>query len=85
MNIMNMPGFSAEASLYETSQHYHVAGSVYAAPIGQAVAPELRPIRWTYGDCTRACQREICRFDNIGDICEACYVMCLKYYPRASL
>ena len=84
MSKIKVPGFSAEASLYETGQHYHVGGSVYAAPIRQAVMPQLFPV-WTYGDCIRACQREICRFDDIGDLCEACYLMCwYRYKQRAT-
>jgi len=74
---MKMPGFSAQASLYETSNHSHVAGSVYAAAIGEAVMPQLRPIGWTYGDCIKACDK-ICQFDDIGDLCGACYAICVR-------
>ncbi len=47
----NMPGFTAEASLYDTNQHYHVAGIVTAVAIGQGVMPQLFPI----GFCMRHC------------------------------
>jgi hypothetical protein len=47
---MNMPGFTAEASLYKTSYHYHVAGVSQA---GDArIVPQLRPM--TMYECWRS-------------------------------
>jgi hypothetical protein len=78
---MNMPGFTAEASLYKTSEHYHAgiesthaSGAVYPAQIAvpyEPVTPEMiRPPCWT-----RVCGRpvriapgeyyQICRWLNI--------------------
>jgi hypothetical protein len=48
---MNMPGFTAEATLYQTSRHYRLAASF--AQTGEAVVPQ----QWfpeptcTYGTC----------------------------------
>jgi hypothetical protein len=54
---MNIPGFTAEASLYQTSEHYHAAlegtragGSVYPAQFAVPfkLTPEMfRPPCWT--------------------------------------
>jgi hypothetical protein len=38
MNTINMPGFTADASLYKTSQHYKIQASLGIAP--QAVIPQ---------------------------------------------
>ena len=40
MNTMNMPKFTAEASLYPTSKQYHTTQASSAAP--QLVVPQLR-------------------------------------------
>lgn len=43
MNAINMPGFSAEASIYKTSEHYQVAG-IMAQFVADAsrILPALR-------------------------------------------
>ena len=40
---MNIPGFTAEASLYETSDRYQVVGVPNVPPDGREVVPQLRP------------------------------------------
>jgi hypothetical protein len=52
MKTMNMPGFTAEVSLYKTTNHYHMIeavhqadGTVHAALIGNC-----------FRDCFRACR-----------------------------
>jgi hypothetical protein len=80
MTNMNMPGFSAKASLYRTSQqHYRLVGTLTAVPSGREVLAQLRPSP-AYGRCLQACNDRICAFDDIGDLCRACKIMCLKYY-----
>jgi len=37
---MNMPGFSAEASLYKTSEHYQMARGIAALKSEGAVVPQ---------------------------------------------
>ncbi len=83
MSKTNVPGFSAEASLYRTSQqHYRFAGTLAAVTAGRGVLAQLRPVGGglAYGQCLQACNDKICAFDDIGDLCAASKVMCLKYY-----
>jgi hypothetical protein len=40
---MNMPGFTAEASLYKTSEDYHMAGTAAPLAHAQSVLPQ-----WCY-------------------------------------
>jgi len=86
MSKTSLPGFSAEASLYRTSQQDgRFAATLAAVTAGRGVLAQLRPRRWTYIDCIDACDREICQFDDIGDLCEACYGMCwYNYRVRAT-
>ena len=61
MNTMNMPGFTAEASLYKTDEHYPVVATD-AAPSTQVV-PQ-------YGLCDKAayyCNRGIRKWCDIED------------------
>ena len=40
MNTMNMPGFTAESSLYKSSEHYAFASAWGKEVEGQAVTPQ---------------------------------------------
>ena len=40
MNAMNMPGFTAETSLYHASEHYHMSQESTGSP--NLVVPQLR-------------------------------------------
>ena len=50
MNIMNMPGFTAETSLYKTSGHYRMAGTPGDLLGSREVLPQL-PIGFCMADC----------------------------------
>ena len=42
MKAMNMPGFTAAASVYRPSGHYRLATSGIVAPVGYSVLPQLK-------------------------------------------
>ncbi len=65
MNIMNMPGFTAEVSLYNTSVHYRMIASVGSALSEQPVTPAFPWLR-----CVRACGG--CIGGNGGMDCGEC-------------
>ena len=48
---MNIPRFSAEASLYKTRRRYRVAGTPTSVVHSRAVVPQLRPIGFCMADC----------------------------------
>ncbi len=50
MNTMNMPGFTAEASLYNTGGHYRMAGAPNHLVGSRGVLPQL-PIGFCMADC----------------------------------
>lgn len=50
MNIMNMPGFTAEASLYKASGHYRMAGAPNDLVGSHEVLPQL-PIGFCQANC----------------------------------
>jgi hypothetical protein len=70
---MNMPGFSAEASLYKTSGSYRMAGA-----LGQADAA-IRPaaldaecvLEWGGAYCRRQCGSS-----------RTCYTRCIEHHCR---
>ncbi len=47
-NKMRMPGFTAETSLYETREPYHLEGAWAGGAGGQAVIPQ---VCWWVGPC----------------------------------
>ena len=56
MNTMNMPRFTAEASLYKTSGHYRIAGTSNALVGSPGVLPQLRnQDDWTTDKVCTAC------------------------------
>ena len=57
---MNMPGFNADASLYDTKQPYSVKTSFGNAP--QAVVPQRMKLTTVHCDCDAA--TDICVCDN---------------------
>ena len=53
MNTMNIPGFTAEDSLYTTSGHYRaMAGTPSAFADGQGVLPQLQGLLSCLGNCS---------------------------------
>lgn len=71
MNIKNLPGFIAEASLYRNTSNYRTKGVHGSLPAPGAVVPQLRrppvlgcgectPLRWPDGTPTGACARACC-------------------------
>jgi hypothetical protein len=63
---MSMAGFTAEASLWNTSQCHHVVGMVDPVAVGQRVMPQLRPIG--IGACMGTCAPDDwqCLFDCLA-------------------
>ena len=45
---MNMPGFTAEASLYETSNAYVVAGTLQTTQLSRQVYPQILRRAWFF-------------------------------------
>jgi hypothetical protein len=69
MNTMNMPGFTAETSLYETSGHYQSVTTQSYSSGGQGVISQLRvlpPLRGGGGG-----------FWGCGTLCDIAYGACL--------
>ena len=56
MNIMNMPGFTAEASLYKASVRYGMARTVNAIANGQKIIPQRVPLCEVDPECLGWCQ-----------------------------
>jgi hypothetical protein len=48
---MNIPRYSAEASLYKTRRRYRVAGTPTSVGHGRDVVPQLRPIGFCMAGC----------------------------------
>jgi len=46
MNTINMPGFTAEASLYKTNGHYLIAGTPNDLVGSRRVLPQLQNLGW---------------------------------------
>ena len=61
MNTINMPGFTAEASLSGASEHYHMPGSSTARAGGGVVLPQQLSTLWDF-----------CHTDMEGRITECC-------------
>ena len=57
MNMSKVPGFTGEASLYVSSEHYGAAGAPNGFAAGPAVQPQLRNdgTTWTTADVCKAC------------------------------
>lgn len=52
MNTLNMPGFTAEDSLYQTNGHYRAMGSTFnAVVVGQGVVPQAIDLLKCLGGC----------------------------------
>lgn len=60
-----LPGFTAEAALYWTCNHYHLDGTPTALVGKGEVSPQLRP---GIGFCMASCRRNdfLCLFDCLG-------------------
>lgn len=66
MNSVKMPGFTGEASLYMSSEHYRAAGAGNGIAASPEVLPQLRTI-WTTADICEACGCSVSGFQcNCG-------------------
>jgi len=69
MNIINMPGFTAEASIYKTVRQYRMAGTRNNLGGGRGVLPQL-PIGFCMADCDFTehdpLSNMACKFDCLG-------------------
>jgi hypothetical protein len=71
MNIMTMPGFTAESSVYRTSRHYQMTAGVAAH--GNVVQPQICDTR-----CLSNC-RSVCRGDfPPGSAQNECFADCFN-------
>ena len=62
MNITNIPGFTAEASIYKTNRYYSTTNTFNAPTHGIDVIPQLRLIRiFKTGPC------DCCMCDGVYD------------------
>lgn len=70
MNTINMPGFTAEGSVYKTRGHYRLAtgraGGI-VAPVGRGLLPQLRQIDW---ECAHDCLEAGADMGICGFFCE---------------
>jgi hypothetical protein len=86
MNTINMPGFTAETSLYETSKHYQSTTSQTYSNGEQVGISQLRPrvavappgggdgvpdCAVCFGICVA-----ICVFTNVPNCVDFCYDLC---------
>ena len=80
MNVINMPGFAAEAALYKTSQSYR-ASTTGIAEIRSYVTPQLPIPEFPPdpGPVCRQCRKE-CRSVSCGPDCvtERCEWICVS-------
>ena len=75
MNTISMPGFTAETSLYKTSEHYQMAQVIAALKSKGAVVPQqqmsviggVEP-----GDRFCICPCCLCRFNGVIIVCSCC-------------
>jgi hypothetical protein len=75
---MNMPQFTADASLYKTNRHYRLITTVLAADSGARVSPALVG-RWSWGSCELNCIEVCTRF------CRPTGWACCKWETRCNL
>jgi hypothetical protein len=65
MSMMNLPGFTAEASLYKSMRQYRRTGNLSAFARGRGVLPQL-PIGFCMADCdfneTDPLSNAVCKF-----------------------
>lgn len=73
MKTMNMPGFTAEASLYKTSKHYSMAATLEGVGLSSTLYPQMRratgpsgPIGFPGQDCGGACWH-LCKMTGGGE------------------
>jgi hypothetical protein len=69
MNAINMPGFTAETSVYQTSRHYRMTEA--SALGGGAIRPSLLDRR-----CYTACKSTCYCLDLFGSARGACFRQC---------
>jgi hypothetical protein len=73
MNSMNLPGFTAEASLYTASERYSMAGTVDATANDQRIVPQrIRLCGHVDPECLAGCLR--------GGGGTACYFACCEIW-----
>ena len=82
---MNVPQFTADASLYKTNKQYRSIAAVGAADNGPQVSPALVG-RWTILGCTIECAEVCTRFCYpTGWECCEWYTECVVDCPSGSL
>jgi hypothetical protein len=59
---MSLPGFTAEASLYKTLEHYELEEGYAAGPDSPAIVPQRIKLRTVHCSCDPA--TDICVCDN---------------------
>ena len=64
---MSLPGFTAEAALYRTSKHYHMAGDYYTAVGNQQILPQV---------CVHECTSFFDDFTFGGPVHKECELFC---------
>lgn len=69
---MNLPGFTAEASLNKTSKHYGIAATLEAMELSTTLYPQARRATGPFGpfgfpgqDCAGACWH-VCMSSGLG-------------------
>ncbi|MCK6470086.1 MAG: hypothetical protein L6Q53_18110 [Candidatus Brocadia sinica] len=83
---MNMPEFTAEASLYKRSRPYGVAATLQAIHLSTIVYPQIRratgphgPIGFPGQDCYGACWHVCMTFGGFFDQCmDSCQSSCYE-------
>jgi len=77
MNTMNMPGFTAETSLYQTSGHYQ-AGRHATHLMISAIYPALRNFGLNEVECKTFCCAACSCCANLGNqtCCNSCQTSC---------
>ena len=80
---MDLPGFTATASLHPKRNIYRAnctqrVGGSGAYLVIQMRMAERRSIVCDiqYDACIDRCDNQICRFDDVGDMCGGCYASC---------
>jgi hypothetical protein len=69
---MNMPGFTAEASVYKTGEYYHMAGAPHVMA-GDSTR-QARVVASLMRGCTSICK--CCENHGTDYCCKTCYEKC---------
>lgn len=64
MNTMNIPGFTAEVSLYKASERYRMARTINAMANDQKIVPQRIPLCSVEPECLN-----VCFLQGLGSAC----------------